>query len=305
MNGFAIDFLKYRWLSAAMSLVILTSFIGVFSYRYVKQNGSVFNYSVEFTGGIQTLLKFSKPVVSQDIISALESSGWHGVVTREFAPTEHMVRVKKDTNDVKNEAEKIRSTLADNFKDNSITISQTDSISGGVGERLRARSFYAVILALIVMLLYIALRFFSFAYSMGTVISLFHDAVVIFLAFLIFNKEISVNVIGAILTVLGYSINDTIVVFARIRDNFKIHVNKTPEEVINLSLNETLRRTILTTFATAMVVLVLLVLGGEALHDLALALFIGIVFGIYSTIFIASPVVLWLYRDTKKGLASR
>jgi preprotein translocase subunit SecF len=294
-----INFLKYRWAALAFSVLIFATFIGTYVYKYINNNGTTFNYNVEFTGGIQVLLGFSKPVAGDNIIRILESKGWQGPVTREFSPTEHLVRVKKETTDVKDEAERIRTALQESLSETTVTIKQTDSLSGGMGQKLRVNSIYAVLLSLFLMLLYIAMRFWSFAYAMGAVVSLFHDAIVILAVFLLFDKEISINVIGAILAVLGYSINDTIVIFARIRENVLRLPQTSMEDVINISITETLRRTLLTTFATTLVVVALLVFGGEILRDLSLALLIGIVFGIYSTIFIATPVVLWLYKDDR------
>lgn len=294
-----INFLKYRWAATAFSVLIFATFIGTYIYKYVTHNGVTFNYNVEFTGGIQVWLGFSKPVASDKLLHILETKGWVGAVTREFSPTEHLVRVKKETADVKNESERIRAALQEGLTDTQVTIKQTDSLSGGMGQKLRTNSIYAVLLSLLLMLFYIAFRFWSFAYAMGAVVSLFHDAIVILAVFLLFDKEISINVIGAILAVLGYSINDTIVIFARIRENVVKLAHVPMEEVINISINETLRRTLLTTFATTLVVVALLLFGGEILRDLSLALLIGIVFGIYSTIFIATPVVLWLYKDDR------
>ena len=164
---------------------------------------------------------------------------------------------------------------------------------------MRTRSLWAIIVALVLMLLYIAVRFWSFAYAMGAIVSLFHDAIVILLLFLITDKEISMNVIGAILAVLGYSINDTIVIFSRIRENVKRLPGESMYNIINISITETLSRTILTTFATTLVVIALFIFGGETLRDLSLALLVGIVFGIYSTIFIATPVLYMLYKEHK------
>lgn len=294
-----IDFLKYRWFATAFSVIIFTTFLGTYYYKYTKNNGVTFNYNVEFTGGIQVFLGFGKPVTGEQISHVLESAGWERPVTREFSPTEYIVRVKKETADVKGEAEQIRNALKDGLKDDAVVIKSTDSLSGGMGEKLRTNSTWAVLISLVLMLIYIALRFWSFAYAMGAVVSLFHDAVVILAVFLIFDKEISINVIGAILAVLGYSINDTIVIFARIRENVNRLPNKSIYDIINISINETLSRTMLTTLATLLVVVALFIFGGEILRDLSLALLIGIVFGIYSTIYIATPVVLWLYRDTR------
>ncbi len=155
-------------------------------------------------------------------------------------------------------------------------------------------------LGLILMLMYIAWRFWSFAYASGAIVALFHDAIVILLFFLLFDKEISMNVIGAIMAVLGYSVNDTIVIFSRIRENLKSMRGVSTDQVVNISLNQTLRRTILTSASTGLVVMALILLGGEALRDLSLALFIGIVFGTYSSIYIASPVMLLLYNKEQK-----
>lgn len=233
-------------------------------------------------------------------LKILEAKGWPGAVTREFASNEHLVRVKKEASDVSAEAESISKALQDGLGAGStVTIKQTDSVGAATGSTLRTKSLYAIIIALILMLLYIALRFWSYAYAMGAVISLFHDAIAVLTIFLLFDKEISINVVGAILTVLGYSINDTIVIFARIRENVAKMPMKSMYDIINISITETLSRTILTTFATTLVVIALLIFGGETLRDLALALLIGIVFGIYSTIFIATPVLYMLYKDRR------
>lgn len=296
-----IDFLKYRYISAALSLAILATFFGTYFYKkYTTADGHTFNYSVDFTGGIQLLMSFNKPVQGEKIVQILDGKGWPGSVTREFSKTEHLVRVKKEAKDVGQEAENIRQAiLAGLGSDYTAKIEQTDSVGVATGSNMRSRSLWAVVLALLLMLLYIALRFFSFAYAMGAIVSLFHDAVVILAFFLITDKEISMNVIGAILAVLGYSINDTIVIFARIRDNVKRMPHVSMYDIINTSITETLSRTILTTFATTLVVIALFLFGGETLRDLSLALLIGIVFGIYSTIFIATPVLYMLYKEKK------
>ncbi len=296
-----IDFLKYRYVSAALSLLIIATFVGAYFYRkYTSPDHHTFNYSVDFTGGIQLLLSFNKPVQGEKLVHILDEKGWPGSVTREFSSTEHLVRVKKEAKDVSQEAENIRQALLKGLGDDyAITIEQTDSVGVATGSSLRTKSLWAVILSLILMLLYIALRFWSFAYAAGAIVSLFHDAIVILTFFLIFDKEISMNVIGAILAVLGYSINDTIVIFSRIRENVKRMPNTSMYDIINISITETLSRTILTTFATTLVVIALFLFGGETLRDLSLALLIGIVFGIYSTIFIATPVLYMLYKEKK------
>lgn len=292
-----IDFLKYRYVSAAVSLLMLVGFCALYAYKkYTTVDGHTFNYSVDFTGGIQALYSFNKPVSGEQLVAILEQKGWPGSVTREFSSEEHLVRVKKEAKDVAQEAELIRTALQQGLgSDYTVTVEQTDSVGSASGATWRAKSLSAIFIALFLMLLYIALRFWSFAYAMGAIVSLFHDAVIVLLLFLLFDKEISMNVIGAILATLGYSINDTIVIFSRIRENVISMPGKSMYDIINTSITETLSRTLLTTFATTLVVIALFVFGGDTLRDLSLALLVGIVFGIYSTIFIATPVLYMLY----------
>lgn len=286
-----IDFLKYRPLYAVISIGIFAAFIGGF---FLKKEP--FQYSVDFTGGTQVLLEASAPISGSQVLSVLEADGFVGAATREFGERELLVRVKQYENDARGLGERIKALLEEKFVGTRFEIKQTDSVGPGVGETLRWKSLQAVLVALLMMLIYIWYRFWSFAYAAGNVISLFHDAIVILTVFMWFDYEISLNVIGAILTILGYSINDTIVIFSRIRENTERMKNASMERVVNVSINETLRRTLLTSFATSLVVVALLLFGGEALRTLAMAIFIGIVFGTYSSIAIASPCMLLLYK---------
>lgn len=289
-----IDFLKYRPLYAALSVAIFALFIGGAIYK-IKTRGEAFVYSVEFTGGTQALFKFSKPVLSSQVIDILERGGFAGATTREFSSTELLVRVRQFEGDAKGVGERMRTLLEAELPATTVEIQQTDSVGAGVGATLRWKSLQAIIVVLILMLLYIWWRFWSLSYAVGNVVSLFHDAIVILAFFMLFDYEISVNVIGAILAILGYSINDTIVIFSRIRENVRRMRGASMEKIVNTSINETLRRTLLTSFATSLVVLALVLFGGEVLRTLALALLVGIVFGTYSSIAIASPVMLMLY----------
>ncbi len=294
-----IDFLKYRLICAVFSLTIFASFIGLYSYR-IATRGYAFSYSVDFTGGTQIRLRFSQPTTDSQIKDVLESKGWNNPVMRDFSPTEILVRLKQVSTDVNGLSGAIKQALQEAMPNNAVEILEVESVSGGIGEILRWKSIYAVGLALLLMLLYIWFRFWSVSFGVGAVIALFHDAMVILFAFLLFDKEISINVISAILAVLGYSINDTIVIFTKIRQNIKTMKNISIDKIVNISLNQTLRRTILTSFATTLVVLSLMILGGEALRDLSLALLIGMIFGTYSSIYIASPVMLALYKEGVK-----
>ncbi len=289
-----IDVLRYRGITLVISLAIIFGTIGYSLYLY-SMRGYVFNYSVDFTGGSQILLKFDQPVAASQIREAVEKEGWGTPLIREFENNEVLVRIKEFSRDVTALSAKISSALQAIKPNLSVSVLQNEAVSAGVGDSLKMRSLSAILLGLLAMVLYIAFRFRSTAFAVGTVISLIHDAIVVLAAFMILDREISTNFIDAMLMTLGYSINDTIVIFSQIRDNLKKMSHASLEEVVTLSINQTLRRSILTSAATAMTVAAMLLLGGEALRDLSLALLIGIVFGTYSSIYIASPAMMLLY----------
>lgn len=287
-----IDFLKYRYVCAVFSIIVIISTIFLYFYR------GDFNYSIDFTGGTQVLLKFSNKVEPDAIKDILKNQGYKGIDIREFASNELLVRVQEFSSEVVGVGEKIKASLQKELSNTSIEILQTDSLGSGVGATLRRDSFKAIIIALIAMLLYIAIRF-RFAFAVGAIVALFHDVIAILFFFLLTNKEISIDVIAAMLAVLGYSINDTIVIFNQIRQNIKKMKTLPVYDVVNISINQTLRRTILTSASTALVVVSLIMFGGETLRNLSVTLMIGIVVGTYSSIYIASPVMLLLYKDEK------
>lgn len=298
-----IDFLKYRWLYATVSVLFFFAFVGGYFYK-AKENasGNAFVYSVEFTGGLEVLYSLSQPVAGEKIVEILEKSGISGVVVRVFTDTSDVivrVPLRSLEGSVEKMAESMRDLLMQELPGVSVEIQKTDAITAGVGETMRWKSLQAVVVGLLLMLIYIAWRFWSFAFAAGAVFALFHDVIVILSFFLFFNFEISLNVIGAVLAVLGYSINDTIVIFSRIRENIVRLPSKSLYDVVNISLNETLRRTLLTSFATTLVVVPLAIFGGEVLRTLSFALLIGFVFGTYSSIYIASPVMMLLYKKSK------
>lgn len=294
-----IDFLRYRIVYITLSVFLFLSFVGTYVYKIkMGPGGQAFVYSVEFTGGLEVLYSFSKPVIGEKVKDILEKSGVPGVVIRTFTNSNDVI-VRVPLRAMVGSADKLpeimRSTLHKELGDIVIEIQKTDVITAGVGETMRWKSIQAIAVGLFLMLLYIALRFWSFAFAAGAVFALFHDVIVILAFFLFFEFEVSLNVIGAVLAVLGYSINDTIVIFSRIRENIVRLPNQTLYQVVNTSLNETLRRTLLTSFATTLVVIPLAIFGGEVLRTLSIALLIGFIFGTYSSIYIASPIMMFLY----------
>jgi preprotein translocase subunit SecF len=288
-----INFLKYRTFTALSSLTLIVSF-GLFAlYRY-QTRGTVYTYSVDFTGGTQVLLGFDQAVDVQAIKQMMSDKGWASANIREFGKNEVLIRVKEFEDNAIGLAEHIKKTVQEQMPSTEITVLQTESVGSGVGADLRMKSFYAIIVSLIAMLMYIAMRFWSFAFATGAIIALIHDALVMLAIFLFLDREVSINFIAAVLTVLGYSINDTIVIFSQIREYMKKRKGEDLESVVNDSLNYTLRRTMLTSISTGLPVLVMLIFGGEALEDFSLALLIGIIFGTYSSVYIASPIMMLL-----------
>lgn len=293
-----IDFLRYRWAVLLYTVLVFAGAAGLAVYRWQTQ-GSAFVYSIDFTGGTQVLFKFDKPVSTNEIVGMLDAHGWKGASTREFANNELLVRVKDFENDARGLGERMRAVLVQNMPDVTVSVLQTEAVGAGVGAELRTKSIYAVLFSLIALLIYIAATFWSFAYAFGAIMALVHDAIVMLTFFLLFDREISITAIGAILAVLGYSINDTIVIFSRIRSNLKTMRHVSPAEAVNISINQTLTRTILTSVATLLTVVSMVVFGGEALRDFSITLLIGVVFGTYSSIFIASPVMMAFYKREK------
>lgn len=300
-----IDVLKYRHYTAVVSLSIFLSFIGFCIYQK-QTRGQIFLYSVDFEGGTQVRLKFDKPVNTTNIRSTLEKHGWHGATTRQFSSDEILVRVKDVSIDVKSLASRISTVLAESMPGTLVDVLESELIRPSAVEALRYKALLAFLIALFAMSLYIAVRFWSFAFAMGTIVSLFHDAIVVLALFLFFDREISNSLIAAVIALLGYSINDTIVIFARIREtiaeNARLKRVVSLADVVTLSINKTLSRTILMSAATSLSVASMLLFGGESLRDLSLALLVGIIFGTYSSIYIASPVMMLFHKE--EGVSS-
>jgi len=288
-----VNFLKYRTMTALSSLALFIVFAGVAVYRY-QTRASVYTYSVDFTGGTQVLFGFDQKVDSATVKQIIVDNGWANASTREFGENEVLVRVKEFEGDTVGLAQRMKDVVQQKMPENRVQVLQTESVGAGVGADLRGRSIYAMLISLVFMLLYIAMRFWSVAFATGAILALVHDAIVMLAIFLFLDREISINFIAAILTVLGYSINDTIVIFSQIREFMRKRKGVALEEIVNDSLNYTLRRTMLTSISTGLPVLVMLIFGGEALQDFSLALLIGIIFGTYSSVYIASPIMMML-----------
>jgi len=186
------------------------------------------------------------------------------------------------------------------FPDNALTLRSVESVGPKIGQELRSAAFWAIAVSLALLLLYISIRF-EFIFAVGAVVALFHDVLITLGFFSLLNLEISLAVIAAFLTLVGYSLNDTIVVFDRIRENTKLHrrENLDIKRIINLSINQTISRTILTSLTTFIVVVVLYIFGGEVIHNFAFCMVLGIIVGTYSSVYIAAPLVVEWYEKHK------
>jgi len=280
------------WISA---IAILISFGSIFLHGGLR-------YGVDFSGGLVAEIKFSKPVDVAELRSATEAIGLKDAVVQKFGgENEFLIRIEKSSSDLEAMSKSIQTSLQEQFKDKPLEIRRVEVVGPKVGKDLKTKAMWAVGLAFVAILIYVAFRFHEFAYGLGGIVALFHDVVVTFGAISIFNIEFSLNVLAVILTIIGFSINDTIVIFDRVRENVKKMRKEDLVTVFNVSINETLGRTILTTGTVMMVVLILFFFGGEVIHDFTIALIFGLITGTYSTVYIASPVVLLWEQNISKG----
>jgi preprotein translocase subunit SecF len=284
-----VDFLKYRGMALGFSgLLILVSLLSL----WVKGGP---NYGIDFAGGILLQFKFHEQVETSDLRDALRELDLGQVVVQDFGrreDREFLVRVEKRETDLQALQHTIEEALKKRFGAESLELRRTELVGPKVGEELRKKGVYAMIYAIVGILIYITWRF-EFRFAAGAILALVHDTLITIGVFSLLNKEIDLPIVAAILTIIGYSINDTIVVFDRIRENMRRIRRQSLERVINESINETLSRTLLTSLTTLIVVVALFVLGGAVIHNFAFALIVGIVVGTYSSIYIASPVVVF------------
>ena len=280
------------WISA---IAILVSFGSIFLHGGLR-------YGVDFSGGLVAEIKFSKPVDVSELRSATEAIGLKDAVVQKFGgENEFLIRIEKSSSDLEAMSKSIQTSLQEQFKGKPLEIRRVEVVGPKVGKDLKTKAMWAVGLAFVAILIYVAFRFHEFAYGLGGIVALFHDVVVTFGAISIFNIEFSLNVLAVILTIIGFSINDTIVIFDRVRENIKKMRKEDLVTIFNVSINETLGRTILTTGTVMMVVLILFFFGGGVIHDFTIALIFGLITGTYSTVYIASPVVLLWEQNISKG----
>lgn len=249
------------------------------------------NFGIDFAGGTLIQIRFSGETSVDKLRQVLNPVGMGGSIIQQFGPKEMVVRTAVTSTDLKGISGQLDSALKTGYGQGGYEIRRLESVGPKVGRDLTRKALLAIVFSWIGILVYVGFRF-EFRYALGGIIALVHDILVTMGTLSLLDKEFDLNIVAALLTIIGYSINDTIVIFDRIRENTRKNMKMPLMNVINLSVNQTLSRTILTSFTVIMVLLVLFFFGGQVIHDFAFALLVGCIAGVYSTVFIASPIVL-------------
>lgn len=292
-----IDFVGKRHFALILSVML----IGIGLFSILQHRG--LNYGIDFSGGTLIQIRFEQPTSAAEIKEHLASLEMEGIVVQNFAGssgTEFLIRFPPTSEELEAFTEQVLTRLQSAYSEESIEVRRSEAVGPKISESLRKKGFWAVVLSVIGMLLYITWRF-EFRFAIGAVVALIHDVLITLGA--LSWKEVPINlpIIAAFLTVVGYSVNDTIIVSDRIRENLRKMGEKDQVDVINRSINQTLSRTLLTSGTTLFAVLALYLFGGGVIQDFSFALLVGFTIGTYSSIFIASPILL-LFKRTKKRL---
>ena len=259
---------------------------------------------IDFSGGTLVQIQFKKETTVDRIRSGLKKIDLENSVIQQFGykdNNEFLIRTEKSTSDLKGLSGEIEDALTVTYDKDDFEVRRVEIVGPKVGKDLRQKGINAMLIAMIGILIYITWRF-EFRYAIGAIIALTHDVLITVGIFSLLGKEFTLPIIAALLTIIGYSLNDTIVVYDRIRENIRKSRKQALREVVNSSINQVLSRTVLTSVTTLLVVFALFFLGGAVIHDFAFALLVGILVGTYSSVFIASPTILaWeIFKPSKK-----
>ncbi len=309
----SVDFVSKRKIAAVVSLVVIVATWSVMVVNGVKSPGQVFG--VDFLGGSSVTFKFDQEHRQgvDELRAVLKDAG---VVEAQIQYQKNLengdewLEVKTGADELEIDGSKVkpveivRKALPEEFPDSKFSVAMTDDVGPQVGRELKKSAVWAIVFALVGIIIYISIRF-EFGFALGAIVALTHDVLVAVGLFTLFGRQLSLPVVAALLTIVGYSVNDTIVVFDRIREDLRLIRNKNFKEICNLSINQTLSRTLLTSLTTLITVVMLLLFGGGAIFDFALTLCIGVIVGTYSSIFVATPVVLFWHKDRKPEFASK
>ena len=286
------DFIKNRRIAYIISAVIIL--IGLISIIFQG-----FNLGIDFAGGTLIQIRFDKSVSITEVRNALSEFDLSQSTIQNLSENEFVIRTEKIDSEQRKE---ILSAFRENLTD--LAILRVETVGPVIGENLKKLALYAFLFAFIGIILYITMRF-EFKFSIVSILALSHDCLIVLGIFSLLQKEITISIVAAVLTIVGYSLNNTIVILDRLRENIKFKTREPFENLINMSINQSLSRTINTALTTIIPILALYFFGGNILSDFALALFIGMVAGTYSSIFIASPLLLeWnkIFKIHQKGI---
>lgn len=299
LHGTNIPFMKYRRGAYVFSAVLVIATLGWFFTKGPK-------YSVDFTGGTMLQVRTVPAAHADAVRQALDSGGFRGAEIQQMAgeqKDEFLIRVQSDTTDARVIGNRISEAISSRLGGTQVEQRRLETVGPKVGGELRSKALWAVLASLGAILLYVGWRY-EFKFAFGGVVALLHD-VFVTLGFLMFTgREVSLTVVAALLTIAGYSINDTIVVFDRIRERSKALRKEKHSRVMDIAVNETLSRTIITAFTVFLTALALFVWGGEVLNGFSFAMLVGCVFGTYSSVYVASGLALdiWIALDRRKGI---
>lgn len=285
-----IPFIKYQMIPITVSIILV-----IMGLITMMTKG--LNYGIDFKGGAKLVYQFQEPVSEsqiRDVLKGLNLPNAEVVRYGEASDNRMAIKVEKAEEHAALGGE-ITTALEKKWGLGKVALQEEETVGPKVGKELRKKAWLAVIFAVILMLIYIGYRF-DFLFAPGAVVALVHDVIITVGIFAFLGKEFNLTILAALLTLVGYSINDTIIVFDRIRENTHSISRDTIKDVVNNSLNQTLSRTMITSLTTIFVLVVIFIKGGGSLHDFAFALIIGIVVGTYSSVFIASPCYISLYR---------
>ncbi len=294
-----LDFVGKRKAAVIFSAVLIL--IGLVSL--LVKGGP--EYGIDFAGGTLVQIKFEEATKASAIKDALKDVDLGTVVAQQFGdePNEFLVRAQNTSSELKGLSQSIAETLEQTYGAGKVEVRRAEMVGPQVGKDLREKGLLAIFYAMIGILIYITWRF-EFRFAVGAIIALVHDVLITLGVFSLFGKEIDLPIIAAFLAIIGYSLNDTIIVYDRIRENMGKHAKEGFPAIINRSINETLSRTILTSGTTLLVVAALFIFGGGVIHNFAFALLVGVIIGTYSSIFVASPLLIF-WDEHKAGKAEK
>lgn len=288
------DFLGKRRIAYAISTALVLC--GLLALIQISRGAA--NMGIDFAGGTSIQVKFERPVDLGAVRQALSQGGIRDADPQQFADGRSaMIRMKRSTAAVAGTAQLVQDALRAGLADNPFVLEASNEVGPAIGRELQRKALLAIVISLAGIILYIAWRF-EFRFGVAATLATFHDVLAVLGIIFVLNKEITLLIVTALLTVAGYSLTDTVVIYDRIRENLRVRRKEDLRDLLNTSINQVLSRTVMTSVTTMLAVGALLLLGGEVLHDFAFALMLGIVIGTYSSWFVASPLIYeWRIRS--------